>query len=235
MLNKEGMKKIIAIILLIVLILSFSTQAFAVSHSKNDFESLDNNDLGYAVQSQGLDEYEGIDTNCDYWYENLPVYNGNTIRKTNVRRLKTMLHLLYYSPGNILNNTFDADTTAAVKAFQSDYGLTADGIVGSGTYNKLMTAHIMRFDGETSNWRVLRKGKKGDDVAQLQIRLYRMGYLDDDCDGVFGTNTELSLKNYQADKGLTADGIAGSSTFAKLYGSKDSYIREYRPCSVCNN
>ena len=32
--------------------------------------------------------------------------------------------------------------------------------------------------------------------------------------------------------GLTADGIAGSTTFAKLYGTADYYKREYLPCST---
>jgi len=48
----------------------------------------------------------------------------------------------------------------AVKAFQSDNALTADGIVGSNTYAKMKVAHIMRFDDYTGNWRDLSLGKR---------------------------------------------------------------------------
>jgi len=153
----------------------------------------------------------------------------------NVLRLKIMLHLLYYSPGSLSNNTFEAATTSAVKAFQQANGLVADGIVGSATYSKLMVAHIMMFDGNSSNWRVLSLGSQGDDVAQLQLRLYRMGYLKDTCDGIFGNNTYNALVSYQKAKALTADGIAGAATFAKLYSSTDSYPTSchYMRCYVC--
>jgi hypothetical protein len=93
----------------------------------------------------------------------------------NVRRLECCLKALFYFSGTP-DNLFDATTKAAVQAFQSDNGLTADGIVGSGTYAKLKVAHIMRYDNRTGTWRVLSSGKKGDDVAQLQFRLNDIGY-----------------------------------------------------------
>ena len=191
------------------------------------------NKNGYSFRLLGLD-YTNSNTNTAWRSVTLREGDSNI----NVRRLKIMLKLLYYSPGSVSTNTFDASTTAAVKAFQTDNGLTADGIVGSATYKKLVTAHIMRYDANTANWRVLKKGKKGDDVAQLQIRLYRMKHYDGPCNGVFGTNTEAAVEAYQTKKGLTADGIAGSATFAKLYTVVDfpkGYPREYAPCNVCFN
>jgi len=151
----------------------------------------------------------------------------------NVKRLKIMLYLLYYDPGSLTTNTFDAATTSAVKAFQQSNGLVADGIVGSATYSKLRVAHIMCFDGNSSNWRVLMNGSLGDDVAQLQIRLYCMGILNDTCDGIYGSNTIFAVKKYQQLKGLTIDGVAGVNTFAKLYGTTDTYTRSYLPCTTC--
>jgi len=57
---------------------------------------------------------------------------------------------------------------------------------------------------------VLRKGSKGPGVAIMQEAL-GIG-----ADGDFGPGTERALKKWQADNGLTADGIAGPATFAKL-------------------
>lgn len=147
-----------------------------------------------------------------------------------------MLNVLYYDVGSVNNETYDSTTVNAVKQFQKSCGLTADGIVGSGTYKKLMTAHIMKYDGNTGNWRVLKEGTKGDDVAQLQLRLYKIGLLaaSEKIDGVFGSATKQALISFQKREGLTADGIAGSNTLLKLYGQKVSNIgRQYQRCYTC--
>lgn len=177
----------------------------------------------------------------DYSISNSSTAWGNvTLREgdsnINVRRLKIMLTLLYYNPGTTSSSIFDAQTTSAVKAFQADNGLAADGVVGSATYAKLKNAHIMCYDGRISEWRTLRIGKSGDDVAQLQLRLYRMGLLtgNNACDGVFGTATETAVKAYQTRKGITADGVVGAQTFAKLYGTNDNYPQKYMTCSICD-
>jgi putative chitinase len=57
---------------------------------------------------------------------------------------------------------------------------------------------------------VLRKGSRGEGVKIMQEAL-GIG-----ADGVFGAGTERALKNWQAENGLTADGVAGPATFGKL-------------------
>lgn len=200
----------------------------------------DNKAINSTFYSQDV-TYNYYVLGLDYSISNSSTAWGNvTLREgdsnINVRRLKIMLTLLYYNPGTTSSSIFDAQTTSAVKAFQADNGLTADGVVGSATYAKLKNAHIMCYDGRISEWRTLRIGKSGDDVAQLQLRLYRMGLLtgNNACDGVFGTATESAVKAYQTRKGLTADGVAGAQTFAKLYGTIDNYPQKYRQCSTCN-
>jgi peptidoglycan hydrolase-like protein with peptidoglycan-binding domain len=37
-------------------------------------------------------------------------------------------------------------------------------------------------------------------------------------DGIFGPGTERALKAWQRSNGLTADGIAGPATLARLFG-----------------
>jgi putative chitinase len=59
---------------------------------------------------------------------------------------------------------------------------------------------------------VIKKGSKGPTVLALQEAL-NVG-----ADGSFGSGTEKALKAWQEENGLTADGIAGPKTLAKLLG-----------------
>lgn len=73
----------------------------------------------------------------------------------------------------------------------------------------------------SSFFTTVKLGSKGDAVKTLQTKLKALGYKDSkgnelSADGVFGANTEYALKNFQNAKGLTADGIAGPKTWAKL-------------------
>lgn len=137
----------------------------------------------------------------------------------NVRRLETMLYNLYYNPGTI-NTVFDSSTVAAVKAFQSDMGLSSDGIVGTSTYSALVNAH--RFSLQS---RVLSIGCSGDDVAELQRRLNRFRQYGGSqystipsvaVDGAFGSGTRSAVITFQQISGLTADGVVGANTYNAL-------------------
>lgn len=66
----------------------------------------------------------------------------------------------------------------------------------------------------------LRRGSRGTQVKALQALLIAQGYScgDSGIDGSFGPQTESTLKTYQADMGLTADGIAGPQTMTNLLG-----------------
>jgi putative chitinase len=59
---------------------------------------------------------------------------------------------------------------------------------------------------------VLRVGSTGHDVKRMQTALRIPS------DGQFGPGTEAALKKWQAANGLTADGVAGPKTLAKLLG-----------------
>ncbi len=58
----------------------------------------------------------------------------------------------------------------------------------------------------------LKQGSKGSEVAKLQRALGISA------DGDFGPGTATALKQWQAKHGLTADGVAGPKTLAKLLG-----------------
>lgn len=57
---------------------------------------------------------------------------------------------------------------------------------------------------------ILKKGDQGEDVKRLQSAL------EITTDGDFGNKTEEAVKKFQKENGLTADGVAGQKTLAKL-------------------
>lgn len=65
---------------------------------------------------------------------------------------------------------------------------------------------------------VLMEGHQGDAVRQVQERLITLGYLPDGSnDGKLGPQTRGAIETYQADQGLTVDGMVGPNTTAKLF------------------
>ena len=61
---------------------------------------------------------------------------------------------------------------------------------------------------------LLKVGSKGEDVKKLQEKLGTAA------DGSFGPGTEKLVKEWQSANGLTADGIVGDGTWAKLFGGE---------------
>jgi murein L,D-transpeptidase YcbB/YkuD len=78
-------------------------------------------------------------------------------------------------------------------------------------------ADLLDAGSQSDGPRVLGRNDRGDDVKQLQRNLVALGYLEnDDVDGIFGADTAHALMALQAANGLTADGIAGPVTMAKI-------------------
>lgn len=65
---------------------------------------------------------------------------------------------------------------------------------------------ILVLQGELPAYRDLRPGSSGDDVAQLQAALNRLGYDVGEVDGVFGPATEAGLEAWYADVGYEPQG-----------------------------
>ncbi len=109
--------------------------------------------------------------------------------------------------------TFGPGTLEAVRAFQQDRGLAADGVVGDDTWHALVGASYRLGD------RVLYPTQPplhGDDIRELQRRLNRLGF---DCgfdDGVYGEQTTSAVREFQLNTGTLVDGIAGPQTFGLL-------------------
>jgi N-acetylmuramoyl-L-alanine amidase len=108
---------------------------------------------------------------------------------------------------------FDDATDAAVRAFQQDRGLVADGVVGPETYAALQAARL-RLGDRLLSWQS--RMLAGDDVAALQERLSELGFDSGRTDGVFGPRTEAALKSFQREYGLRPDGVCGPATLRAL-------------------
>ncbi|HHY26710.1 MAG TPA: LysM peptidoglycan-binding domain-containing protein [Desulfitobacterium dehalogenans] len=65
--------------------------------------------------------------------------------------------------------------------------------------------------------RILRRGSRGNDVAEVQVRLSELGYIPGPIDGIFGAKTEAAVIRFQRDRGLTPDGIVGPLTYNVLF------------------
>jgi len=109
---------------------------------------------------------------------------------------------------------FDESVRSAVREFQQDRGLVADGIVGPQTALLLDEAR-WRFGQRTL---LLTPGHlmRGDDVAALQERLVVLGLHAGPADGIFGVATEASVRELQRGLGLNPDGMFGPATLEAL-------------------
>ncbi len=130
---------------------------------------------------------------------------------------------------------FGSSTEAAVKKFQSVFGLAADGIVGKSTWYKISSLYtavtrLAELESEGTSLgigtvppnSVLRQGSRGADVITLQYLLnsiaeFYPGIPDISQDGVFGSGTRQAVIAFQRLNGLTADGIVGADTWRALY------------------
>lgn len=81
------------------------------------------------------------------------------------------------------------------------------------------------YADECYSWgRTLSSGASGDDVAQLQVRVAGWaGYgVNMAIDGSYGAQTAEAVRGFQAAYGLSADGVAGPATYAKIYELQDA-------------
>ncbi|MDR3292919.1 MAG: N-acetylmuramoyl-L-alanine amidase [Clostridiales bacterium] len=112
-----------------------------------------------------------------------------------------------YGTNLVTDGIYGANTKRAlVRALQTElnenYGanLAVDGVFGAKTAAAIPN---------------LKRGARSNLVYVLQALLYAKGYKIS-VDGSFGPATEAAVREFQAQNGLAADGIAGKNTFLKL-------------------
>jgi N-acetylmuramoyl-L-alanine amidase len=108
---------------------------------------------------------------------------------------------------------FGPGTEEAVLRFQESRGLGGDGIVGPDTWRALYEAGYRLGD------RLLflrRPMLRGDDVAELQSRLNNLGFDAGKVDGVFGSDSQRAVLEFQRNRHLAEDGKAGPEVITEL-------------------
>lgn len=131
-----------------------------------------------------------------------------------VAEIRAALVDLGHLPTREGESVFDHSVDHAVRAFQQHRGLIVDGLVGSATYRALKEASY-KLGARTLIYQ-LAAPMSGDDVQTLQTRLLELGYNTGRADGVFGPQTDVALRSFQRECGVTSDGICGPATLRAL-------------------
>ena len=146
-------------------------------------------------------------------------------RSSAVRTLQENLTALGYYSGVITGHYGDL-TQEAVRSFQRRNDLTADGIAGARTLGRI--AELLGVEtgapvpgqaagGEAAyGTTTLSLDMSGSAVRTLQENLTALGYYKSSVTGRYGRLTKEAVRRFQRDNGLTADGVAGPRTFAKM-------------------
>ncbi|MEE9298223.1 MAG: peptidoglycan-binding protein [Acidimicrobiia bacterium] len=123
-----------------------------------------------------------------------------------VRDIQDRLSALGFDTKPDLSGEFGAATEAAVRSFQEARSLAADGLIGRETWRALVDAGFVLGDRQLYYRMPM---LHGDDVAELQRCLNAIGFDAGDVDGILGPDTLRGLLDFQQNRRLAEDGIAG--------------------------
>ena len=138
-----------------------------------------------------------------------------------VLKLQQDLQALGYYSGTISGH-FGSLTEAAVMNFQRKNGLSPDGIAGTKTLDTIAsalgssTSSSSSSSSSSTSSTLLKHGTQSPAVRTLQENLKALGYYTGSVTGNFGNLTKDAVFNFQKANGLSADGIAGAKTLAKI-------------------
>lgn len=165
--------------------------------------------------------------------ENIPAYPGRTFQQGSsgeeVLRIQRALNTISTQypgiPMLVEDGFFGSATTTAVRAFQRQFSLTVDGIVGELTWNKIFEISALIEEGELNGedmppypGTLLRVGSRGAAVQLMQERLNSISIYypvipQIAADGIFGNTTRQAVVTFQQLMGISADGIIGQQTW----------------------
>ncbi|NBJ63635.1 peptidoglycan-binding protein [bacterium c-19] len=172
-------------------------------------------------------------------YPGAPLRVGSSGQQ--VRQLQEQLNAIAINYPNIppifpVDGNFQASTEAAVRAFQRQFDLGVDGVVGKATWYRISYIYAavrklaeLKSIGQIQNlysgeWPgvTLREGSKGVDVQLLQYYLASIGVFYKEIgevtiDGRFGQGLEQAVIAFQKRFGLIQDGIVGRATWDRIY------------------
>lgn len=108
---------------------------------------------------------------------------------------------------------FGSGTARAVSGFQQQAGLRSDGVCDASTWAALVESEFRLGDRLVC----LRSPMmRGNDVAELQLRLGALGFDAGRVDGIFGPATKAAVGDFQRNAGLITDEVCGPDTVEAL-------------------
>jgi len=108
---------------------------------------------------------------------------------------------------------FGTHTIGAVVSFQHQAGLHGDGVCDASTWAALVESEFRLGDRLVC----LRSPMmRGNDVADLQLRLGALGFDAGRVDGIFGPATKAAVGDFQRNAGLVTDEVCGPDTVEAL-------------------
>lgn len=149
------------------------------------------------------------------------------MRGQDVRHMQNSLNELarVYTAINSVSadGIYGNNTTAAVRRFQHQFGLSADGLLGRQTWAKIVDVRHSMTSGSPAPvvtpypGEPVRVGASGDNVRCIQSYLNGAGNSSLlNVDGIFGQGTQRAVMIFQAVSKLNPDGIVGPDTWRAL-------------------
>jgi len=138
------------------------------------------------------------------------------------------------APG-VIDGIFGQRLRDSVIAFQRQFNLTPDGVIGKATWYEIIRVYVaVRHLAELTSegqrigisppppTTIIRMGSRGELVVKLQYILNMLSEFYYDIpwvieNGVFQENTRISVIAFQEHFNLTPDGVVGPNTWRKLY------------------
>ena len=181
--------------------------------------------------------------NIQYSYPGYPLQRGSS--GNDVVVIQAMLNRISRNYPAIprispVDGVFGSQTEEAVKAFQRIFNLTPDGIVGQGTWYKLVALHgaVRKLSELVSEGQpftqiqgpapgvTLREGSTGAAVSALQYFISIIGQFSSAVpvlaiDGIFGPATTRAVNAVQSRLGLPVTGVVDQATWQGIY---DEYL-----------
>lgn len=103
------------------------------------------------------------------------------------------------------------------KAFRNFYIILISAAVALGAIGGGFLAYELCYPNSGESVYALSKyGSTGSEVKTLQQKLKDLGFYYGNVDGIFGTQTQTAVRNFQRSVGITVDGIAGPTTLLYL-------------------
>lgn len=130
-----------------------------------------------------------------------------------------------------IDGIFGSRTRNAVIDFQRRYSLAQDGIIGRDTWNKIIDVYNSILNDLPNEYKpfrymiypgyILTLGQRGEYVRQLQLFLRAVASVNSQvrnltADGIFGKDTEASVKSYQRYRGFNQTGYVDANLWEDL-------------------